>query len=322
MDTLVIGSGGVKGFCHLGACKELDEKIGLGGMGRIIGCSIGSMIGVLLCAGYNPKEIFREFLTINFEEMLVPGDFRTMLDRVGVFNNSNMRTLISDLVERKLGVRDYTFSEFHRLTGREFYVITTDTDHAEVRVFGTRESPAASVIDSVIASCSIPFVIQGAVIDGNFIVDGGSMDPMGLEYALQHSVGDIYCMFFAVRGFAERVARYEGIPEILAKWDEVTSGGRGSLPVEKVLGVGAKLIQCFTESLAENYVFRCIYQNKLSAYPKHVHLIPLPNFGNMLFCDSEMKVKMYFTGADVIKSIPERYLLRKHSPVDSHTSTV
>jgi predicted acylesterase/phospholipase RssA len=308
MNTLIIGSGGVKGFCYLGACKALDDLVGLETMGRIVGCSIGSMIGVLLCVGYNPKEIFREFLTVNFEEMLVPGDLKSIIEGVGVFENTKMRDLIWELIRKRIETTTLTFHELYEKTGREFYVVATDMDHMESRVFSPKTTPDTSVVEAVVASCSIPFVVQGCVVDGSFTVDGASVDPVGLEYALENPSGIVYCMFFANRPFAEKISEIAGIPDVMKMWGDWAVESVYRKPFDKILGVGAKLIQCFTEALTENYILRCVYQNRLSPHPTTIRLIPLPNTGNMLFCDSETKVRMYFTGEDVIESLPEKYL--------------
>jgi predicted acylesterase/phospholipase RssA len=152
MNTLIIGSGGVKGFCYLGACKALDDCVGLGSMGRVIGCSIGSMIGVLLCVGYNPKEIFREFLTVNFEEMLIPGDLKSIIEGVGVFENTKMRGLIGELIHKKMNSESLTFRELYEKTGREFHVVTTDMDRMESKIFNPKSTPDTLVVEAVVAS--------------------------------------------------------------------------------------------------------------------------------------------------------------------------
>jgi len=53
--TLILGSGGARGLCFIGALKALDEN-GIK-IGKIIGCSMGAIIGAAYCSGVPITEI-------------------------------------------------------------------------------------------------------------------------------------------------------------------------------------------------------------------------------------------------------------------------
>lgn len=321
--TLVLGSGGIKGFCYLGACKELDESlIKIRRFGGIVGCSIGSLIGVLIASGYTPIEIFREFLTTEFDDMLQPGSIDDMIDKGGLFDNSQMKKFLESLVEQKLGRGDLNYREFYETTGVMFHTITTDVENSEVRVLNYHLTPEYSVVEGVIASCSIPFIIQGTVFGDGIIVDGASMDPLGLKIALEYARpgGVITCMFFANRTLSERIFQLYpecgGMEEVYEYWHrmemlEPIKRRTAETSINRILTHGKKVFRCFMEAMMENYIFRYVLENRMAPPEsrKTIRLLPMPNFESTIFSSPEMKIHMYFTGTDVIKAmIKEKYL--------------
>ncbi|GAH01238.1 unnamed protein product, partial [marine sediment metagenome] len=50
-NILVIGPGGIKGFYYCGALLSLDSGGILSDVDTIVGCSVGSLIGLLLISG-------------------------------------------------------------------------------------------------------------------------------------------------------------------------------------------------------------------------------------------------------------------------------
>lgn len=77
--ALVLGSGGPRGFAHIGVLKVLEEN----GVRPdfIIGSSVGSMVGALYAAGFSAAELERLAYQINvmefFELSLLHGGLAT-----------------------------------------------------------------------------------------------------------------------------------------------------------------------------------------------------------------------------------------------------
>jgi hypothetical protein len=240
------------------------------------------------------------------------------------------------MIEKKLTNGVLGFREFYEVTGRDLYIIAVNTDQTEKIIFCRKTTPETPVIEGIIASCSIPFVIQGTELENSIVVDGAAMDPVGLDVAIRVSQegGRIYCMFFCGRGNAEKFLSltshqpilYQGLlgywgrsleqipgrTDILSSVEKkefrAKSGGRLST-FDGLLTQGKKVFRCFIESLLENYIFRHILENQISESPRKIRLIPLPTFNVTLFASPEMKVHMYYTGVDVLESmIKEKYL--------------
>ena len=89
--ALVLGSGGPRGFAHIGVLKALDE------MGihpdLIVGSSVGAMVGVLYAGGYDAKSLERLAKDLN---MLRFYELREILKKRGT------GVPLQDYVQQKL----------------------------------------------------------------------------------------------------------------------------------------------------------------------------------------------------------------------------
>ena len=61
-NVLVLGPGGIKGFAELGALIFLESVNYIDSIDTIVGCSVGSVIGLLLIIGYSATEILSEVI--------------------------------------------------------------------------------------------------------------------------------------------------------------------------------------------------------------------------------------------------------------------
>jgi predicted acylesterase/phospholipase RssA len=324
-DTLVLGSGGIKGFAFLGVCKVLEERGLLTTVKNYIGCSIGSIICFLLACGLTCSELLGEFINKDFEDILKDGlVIEDMISKMGVFNKNTLRKFINEIIAKKMGVEDaekLTFKDLSELTDKNFYCVTTDLDGYSTKVYGPQMTPEEQCIEAVLASCSIPFIFQGTEIPNGFLVDGAITDPVGLRIAFQVSQNrsNIYCSFFTFKPLAIQILdkmlgrvseRMEGV------WDSVAdkyppplehSKAKESGIIVNILSHGHRLYQSITESLVENYIFRHIFENELSGNPRKLILIPLPNFNANVSATPESKVHMYFSGGDFTNILLNEY---------------
>lgn len=148
---VALSGGGIKGLCHAGALKALEER----GIkpNLLAGVSAGAVVGALYADGYTPDEIAKLFEDItlrNMTKMHIPdGGFF----RIDVFQ---------DFLYRKL--RAKTFEELKV----PLRVVATDLDKGRSVVFST-----GNLIDPVVASCCLPVLFSPKLINGVHYVDGG-----------------------------------------------------------------------------------------------------------------------------------------------------
>ncbi|HHT28750.1 MULTISPECIES: patatin-like phospholipase family protein [Petrimonas] len=147
-----LSGGGAKGFAHLGAFMVF-ESYGLK-PDVIVGTSAGALAGVFYADGFTPEEISELFRKHEFREF-----FEFSVPKAGLFKNSGLEKFL------KNNLRSSSFEQLKV----PFKAVTTDWERARTVVF----SEGRSLVDAVVASCSVPIVFTPKVIGGTPYVDGG-----------------------------------------------------------------------------------------------------------------------------------------------------
>jgi len=148
---LALSGGGVKGLCHAGVLKALNE-VGIK-PDIISGVSSGALVGALYADGYTPDEIAVCFEEINFRTMT-----KIRLPDGGFFKTD----IFQKFLTKKLRAR--TFEEL----SIPLRVIATDLDNGKSVTF-----KSGPLIDPIVASCSFPVLFSPKIINGIHYVDGG-----------------------------------------------------------------------------------------------------------------------------------------------------
>jgi len=148
---IALSGGGIKGLCHAGVLKALEEH----GIrpGILSGVSSGSVVGALYADGYTPDEIAKLFEDIRFRQMTkikIPDGGFFSIDAFQDFMFKNLRAKTFEDLKIPL------------------HVVATDLDKGVSVTFSS-----GKLLEPIIASCSIPVLFCPKVIDGVRYVDGG-----------------------------------------------------------------------------------------------------------------------------------------------------
>ncbi|MDR2083838.1 MAG: patatin-like phospholipase family protein [Bacteroidales bacterium] len=147
---LALSGGGIKGLCHAGALKALEEY---GVKPDVIsGVSAGSIVGALYADGYSPDEIGDFFRKVSFREM-------TSLEMSGGLFNINE---FEKFLQKKL--RSETFENL-KIPLR---IVATNLDNGHCVTFSQ-----GKLLEKIIASCSLPVLFSPKKIDNVNYIDGG-----------------------------------------------------------------------------------------------------------------------------------------------------
>ncbi|MCC5843092.1 MAG: patatin-like phospholipase family protein [Verrucomicrobia bacterium] len=163
---IALGSGGARGLAHIGVLEEL-AKLGIE-PDVVSGTSIGSLIGAGYCSG--KLDDMRE-LALNL-------DLRTFVFRImdfgmphsGFVEGKRINALIEDLMP------EVTFESLDK----PFRCIAANLKTGEEVVFS--EGP---VHPAIRASISIPGIFTPAKSGGQFLVDGGLVNPIPVDQLLE-----------------------------------------------------------------------------------------------------------------------------------------
>lgn len=164
--ALVLGSGGKRGFAHVGVLKVLAAagvKPDL-----VVGTSVGAMVGALYAAGLSQEELQRaaeEFDPRMLTEPVIGG--RYIVGR-GFFSSER----IQRFVNRHVGNRPIESLPV------AFAAVATDAQTGEVMVFNSGDAGMA-----VRASATQPVLFEPVRIEGRDYVDGGLVAPVPVGVA-------------------------------------------------------------------------------------------------------------------------------------------
>ena len=144
---IALGSGGAKGFAHIGALKAFEEN-GIE-FDVVAGTSIGSVVGAFYSAGYSATDIIELLSRIDFGE--IKNVFMMRMDTFGMFK----------VVDREIG--SLNIEELKK----PFMAVATHLESGYEHVF-----KSGSVASALCASSSIPPFFKPVVIDNERYVDG------------------------------------------------------------------------------------------------------------------------------------------------------
>lgn len=159
--ALVLGSGGARGYAHIGAIQVLEQQ----GIKPdfIVGTSAGSIVGSLYASGKNAAELRKIALDLKANDVR---DIR--LDMKGFFDGKKVEDFINQQVE------DVPLE----LLKTPMYVVATELKDGKKVVFNYGNTGQA-----VRASVSIPSMFIPTIIEKTEYVDGGLVSPVPVDVA-------------------------------------------------------------------------------------------------------------------------------------------
>ena len=160
--ALVLGSGGPRGFAHIGALKVLEAE----GIkpDLIVGASVGAMVGALYASGHSAAEIEQIALNLNVMSLL---DVSALFSG-GRISGASLARFVNDHVDGR------TIEQFPI----RFAAVAVDTVEGRLAVFNRGNAGIA-----VRASSAIPGRFEPVRIMGVDYVDGDEETPLPIRVA-------------------------------------------------------------------------------------------------------------------------------------------
>lgn len=163
---LALSGGAARGTAHAGVLEVLVEA-GIA-VRAVAGTSAGSIVGALFCAGVMPAEIGRLALETRWSDLLL-----MRMPRAGVVSGEGLERFLERLIPAR------TFEEL-RLP---FAAVATDL--ATGRRVDLTSGPLAR---AVLASCSLPVLLEPVADGGRLLVDGGVSSQLPVR-AVRQTLG-------------------------------------------------------------------------------------------------------------------------------------
>jgi predicted acylesterase/phospholipase RssA len=224
--SLVMEGGGGRGFAYAECLKQLENTFTKSENGyeidEYIGTSAGSLVTVLLAAGYEISEIRGvmdsiDFSSFNADAVWLMGGVDPKargINRTGLFSTQKMYQTFYDLLSKKLNIqgRPVLFSDLPHKLKTVSALVNTDLaqDHplrenldSDGRfVFSTDATPNFDVVGALVASAAVPAFFQlpqmlvahpgddGAIERHRIqFADGGTIDNLSLSSASREEKG-------------------------------------------------------------------------------------------------------------------------------------
>jgi predicted acylesterase/phospholipase RssA len=108
-----------------------------------------------------------------------------------LLSTKRIRNFLETVLDEAQGTN--SFAEL-RERGKELYIIATDLDTTERRVFGEEDDMDIPISQAVQASIALPLTYSPAEIDGRYYVDGAICNAANLDVAIEHGADLIICV--------------------------------------------------------------------------------------------------------------------------------
>jgi predicted acylesterase/phospholipase RssA len=170
--ALVLGSGGARGFAHLGVWESLARAgVAIDAVG---GCSMGAFVAAQIALEHEPARAIERTRSIFLDN---GGVFDWRLPWISLIAGDRLTGRVADLFGAHTDIEDLWLS---------WFCVTTSLTSAD-KVLHRR----GRVVSAVRASSSIPGVAPPVAIDGQYHMDGGILDSLPASHARTPAIGAV-----------------------------------------------------------------------------------------------------------------------------------
>lgn len=181
ITDLCLAGGASRGVCYLGALKKLEE-VGILKLKKIVGTSIGALIGLSYILGFSVEELFDIIVQKNTHEFF---DF-SLYEDGAIVKGEKLRSWIHDILQQKMEI-DTTFEKLYEKTGVDFVTtgicIGGSGDFEEgLQIFSKETTPDMPLLTAIYATMAFPYIFPPVEYKSCKFIDGGLLSnfPMDL----------------------------------------------------------------------------------------------------------------------------------------------
>lgn len=178
---LIIGSGGIKGISIAGVILELDNHIPLNKFVYYTGCSVGSLICLLIIIGYTKKEIYDLIYNIDFSEFQEL-KIINLIESCGLDKGIKLNNFYQALLLNKNINTNITFLELYKKTNKILTMVSVNITKGICEYHNHINNPNMSVLLAIKMSTNIPILFSPILYNNNYYIDGAFLDPVPYNY--------------------------------------------------------------------------------------------------------------------------------------------
>lgn len=179
--NIVCEGGGAKCIAMCGAIKVLELAHVMTNITNYAGSSAGSILCMLLAAGYSADELVEVLMRTNFYDLLVAnetnvvGRIYKLIESYGCYDGAAYVEWLGSLLRQKGYDPDINFVTLYRATSKTLVITGSNISTGHTEYFSHHTTPLMPVRLAVRISVSIPFVFQPVSYGSNnqMYADGG-----------------------------------------------------------------------------------------------------------------------------------------------------
>jgi NTE family protein len=210
--VLVLGGGGMRGFCHIGIVRAI-ERLGLQ-VDEVVGTSMGAVMGGLYAGGKSSQEMEQSALDVSLKDYFrlnLVKFFTRGYRHASVYKGKAFRELLYDWIPQD------SFEELEK----PFYCNALSLTDGTSRFFGLPGAQKMRVSDAVYASACLPTIFEPAAINGDQYIDGGMTETLGLRIAKAREADLVIAVDLSHRDMRKKTTFKATLPHILYQTYEV-----------------------------------------------------------------------------------------------------
>lgn len=180
-DGLCLSSGGYKGYAMLGVLTALYSKNCFKRTTYFSGCSVGSIITLLLAIGWKPIELYKRVKSIKIFNGLSDINIDSFKEKYGLLDNQSLTEELKDLILEKVD-KIPTFLDLW--DKKQIYLAFSITDRITKEEFKVdwKSCPSLLISDGAMMSSNMPFVFPPIDFNNMKAIDGALTNPFPLDY--------------------------------------------------------------------------------------------------------------------------------------------
>jgi len=170
LKHICFAGGGFKGWTYIGTLRSLKELIDFKNIEQVVGVSVGSLFGLFYVLQFDYREILDFIINLNYSELLdINLDY--LISNESIIQGKKYTELLKELITRKVDP-DLTFKQLYIHNGINYTVGAFNITESKMEYFNYQNNPDVKIIESIIASCSIPLLFPPVKINDCFYYDG------------------------------------------------------------------------------------------------------------------------------------------------------
>jgi NTE family protein len=203
LENIVLSGGGILGLSYPGVFKFMEEVGIQMSIKRVLGVSVGSILGllfVLRIPSDQMRQLFDQFTPDDIKDINTENILH-FFEVFGIDTGIKIESFIKACAKVRLGNPDATFADlYEKHPDMEYIAMGAEITQSQRVYFSYKNTPTVPLWKAIRISCSVPLYFQ-PVIDGkNVYVDGGVVCNYPIDYFrddLKHTIGITFLEYTA-----------------------------------------------------------------------------------------------------------------------------